>query len=174
MSSEKISKIINFYREFLIINWFNLIKHLDFIDYERREDVINHFLQSNWENLVETSLFNNRNTFLRHYGEGADSEPYDRIYCHEEIPKYEVCCFSNKGKILDYSDNTFINCNNMLFDSFNDKHLKDKKPFETVIVYDAEDEVHTFCIDDIIFNIREFNFFIKNKERRDINVNNIN
>ena len=158
MNTEKITNVINSYRNFLILNWPSFIKHLDFITPNSREDVTNYFLQANQEVFVETSILSDRSVFLRHYGEGADFEPYARVYCPDDEPKYEVICFSKKNKILDYSNGKFINCTNMLFDSFYDGECDGKKPFELLTVYDDENRIHTFAVEDIMFDIRIINW----------------
>jgi len=123
----------------------------------QKKDILNDWLQFNWEVLVE-SLLCKSGKFLQPYGEGADCNSFsDRVRFPEMKSDYRITCSSTKDKIKEYFSDTFINVKNKEFYMFVgiENGLINKDSFDYSLLLDEEGEIcGAFLNDDLVFELK--------------------
>lgn len=143
----------------LNLNWFQLIDSINAQQGREsieKEDLINDWLQFNWEFFVE-SKFCDRGTFLLEYGEGADCNlDSDRVRYPLGNASFKVQCIPKTHGLIDLLSSKkidFSRCDFYKFTSYNGGVYIDKPPFDHTLLQDSQGNYLLIKNKDISFHL---------------------
>ena len=144
------------FRNFLLIGWEAISFYQNF--WNEKEEIINDFLQANWEILVENSLCS-ENEFLEVYGYGADCNGASSRVCYpNKIPTHRIICNPiNNKPVRDVITNTFKIITGMSFDGFlssDGKSYHIQPPIDHILLNISEETI-LVELNNISFNIQK-------------------
>ena len=124
-----------------------LEKNFDIINglFDSNSELINDWLQANWELMVEAILFPKSDKYLEVYGEGADCNPNSsRVWKPEILPTHAIFCVPKFGNSLfDLITKSSIN-QKLAFGNFvnwNGDDYQEKTPFNAILIEDFETQI---------------------------------
>ena len=149
---------IKYFIEFLNSNWNTFtskIGQIESKDEWQKNDLLNDWLQFNWEMFVESFICND-NEYLISYGLGAECNYVsDRVRFPEKKPSHKIVCKSKNSKLVkDYISNELISIDDKefyKFVSYTDIHYSDSPPFDYLLIQDNSGEYYMINNEDVYF-----------------------
>ena len=152
------NQVINYFRDFIHSSWQSFSFFIIDIPKDEKEEVINNWLQANWEILVETNL-TGINEFLEVYGYGADCNGASSRVCYpDKLPTHRIVCKTSSNQhVIDLISNQMKSIDGTRFDGFmnwDGYYYQMLPPFDYVLLNNKEDTILVrFC--DITFDIEK-------------------
>ena len=118
---KNIESILENFRDFLISSWNNIERLEGFNeDSDFISDLLNDFLQSNWEILVESLICEPGEEFLEVYGDGADCNgASSRICFPDKAATHRIECIGKSSlQVIDKLNGVRIKPEDCIFHSF--------------------------------------------------------
>ncbi len=154
-----VNKVVIGFRKFLTVSWESFLKHMDSATEETREDLINDWLQMNWEVLVERIICS-PSEYIEEYWNGAEINGISGRVTHPDASAtHRIICKSKEGLLVkDQFSGELINPSFFTFEKFvskgNNKYL-DTIPFDHVLLA-KDNELYLVELSDINFDIIAF------------------
>ena len=109
--------LLNF-RRLIISSWQAFASICDTLPKSNAKDIVDDWLQANWEILVEQSICQ-PNDFLEVYGDGADCNgASSRILFPDKSATCKIVCIAEKKSIFDFLSGKMLDIQEMNFDQF--------------------------------------------------------
>lgn len=148
-----ISSPVNYYNE----NWkifFPKLQEMHYRDEMQRQEIVNDWLEFNWELILQSSICKPRE-FLLCYGEGTDSgKNSDRFIFAHIYPTHKVVCSGKEDLVMNYFLNEYINLEQVDFFKFVTGDYKEFPPFDySLLVTDDGENLLVKNIDVNFFKI---------------------
>jgi len=158
-----VTKEIKIFIDFLNLNWFYIWKHISDLsskDELEKRDMVNEWLQFNWEIMVEAS-FNLSGKGLEVYGEGADLHiRSERMRNPNLEPAYFIgvsLLDSNKNiDLLTEEEVDMSTLNLYKFVNFDGHKYSESEVFDHVLLEDVEGVYRLFPINNLQFLLKEY------------------
>lgn len=123
-------------------------------DDTEQEEILNDFLQANWELLVESIICESGKEFLAVYGDGADCNGASSRVCFpQKIATHKIECMGNSDMIIDRLSGKKIKPQEYAFHSFisySDDGYFQGLPFNGVLL-EGNNDIAVVDISDIYF-----------------------
>lgn len=153
-----ITEEILYFTDFLDRNWNHFIEKLQTFKYRdewQREDLLNDWLQFNWEILLESSVCKD-SEFLTGYGLGSECNlDSDRVRYPNKKATHTIKCTGKLGDTVFDSlakrSISIVNLEFFKFTSLNKSSYSDVPPFDSVLMQDDYGEYYSFQLKDIDF-----------------------
>lgn len=151
--------LIHHFRRFIEAAWPSVSSIL-LNNEEFKEQIIDNWLQANWEQLVEQNLFSCSAGYVLEYGNGADYDcESNRVSFPEEEPTHAIICKAKTTECLvdKFTEKKVID-NHVIFRSFvswNGHQYSNEPPLDYVLAEIGDD----YCLLEnkhILFEIVEF------------------
>lgn len=141
-------KVLRIFKDFLERSWEPAIQLLN-------DDLLNDWLQSNWELLVESCVCLPGKEFLEIYGEGADcNSPSSRVWLPNVLPTHKITV-TPKHDAIDLLNDGNLQSRKLVFEKFvfwNGSRYDVTPPFDFVLLTSDEEEFLVSC-DQLVFTI---------------------
>jgi hypothetical protein len=117
-----VNEVVRSFQKFIKDSWpavENIIK-IKYKDPLKFQEVIDDWLQANWETFVGFVVCSTPNQSLEVYGDGADcNDGSSRVFLPEATPTHRMVCDGfNKQKVIDVLSGKLINPSEYQFDGF--------------------------------------------------------
>ncbi|WP_159466921.1 hypothetical protein [Dyadobacter sp. 3J3] len=158
MLETTIDKAIRFFAEFLNSSWEMASKLLISSD-DLDDELLNDWLQANWELLVERQVVN-LNEYVEVYGDGADiNGASSRITYPLALPNYKVKIKPIVGETLfDFLNNENVKLREAIFEKivgFYDGYYVLSPDFKYVLIYDENSNTErVLLMEDVKFELQ--------------------